>query len=113
MTTGKTSNKEKGNGVLADVTSSGGFTWNDLLEAASKLPAEERTKQVHISFEDESQFRKVAGLETIPEDVYVNNDDDEDCGDLETLKDAHGEDFKLEDYRLATPKGTPFLWDGF
>ena len=113
MTTEKGSNEEKGNGVLADVTSSGGFTWNDLLEAVSKLPAEQRAKQVHISIDDESTFRKVAGLETIQEDVYVNNDDDEDCGDLETLKDAHGEDFKLEDYRLATPKGYPFLWNEF
>lgn len=104
---------QNGNSVKADVTSSGGFTWNDLLEAVSKLPAEQRAKQVHISIDDESTFRKVAGLETIQEDVYVNTDDDEDCGDLETLKDAHGEDFKLEDYRLATPKGHPFLWDGF
>ena len=55
----------------------------------------------------------MAGLETIQADVYVNNDDDEDCGDLETLKDAHGEDFKLEDYRLATRKGHPFLWNEF
>jgi hypothetical protein len=66
-----------------------------------------------MSIEDESTFRRVAGLETIPEDVYVHNEDDEDAGDLETLKDAHGADFKESEYRMVTPKGTPFLWDGF
>ena len=110
----KISNKDESKALhKADVTSSGRFTWNDLLEAINKLPAEERLKQVHINIDDESTFRKVAGLETIQADVYVNNDDDEDCGDLETLKDAHGEDFKLEDYRLATHKGHPFLWNEF
>lgn len=110
----KTSNKNESKALYkADVTSSSEFTWNDLLESISRLPAEERTKQVHINIDDESTFRKVAGLETIQADVYVNNDDDEDCGDLETLKYAHGEDFKLGDYRLATKKGHPFLWNEF
>lgn len=89
------------------------FTWDDLLEALNNLPPEQRTKQVCISIEDESIFRKVEGLQTIPEDIYVNNDNNEDCGDLETLKDVYGKDFKLEDFHIATPKGTPFLWDGF
>lgn len=88
------------------------FTWDDLADAISKLPAEQRTKQVHMSIEDESKFRSVAGIETIQEDVYVNKNDDEDCGDLETLKDAHGNDFDQDDYSLITPKGYPFLWDG-
>jgi hypothetical protein len=87
------------------------FTWDDLSEAIKSLPPEQRQKQVYLSIDDESTFRRAEGLECIPEDVYVNNDDDEDSGDLETLKEAHGEDFQEENYSLRTPKGTPFLYD--
>lgn len=89
------------------------FTWDQLHEAISKLSPEQRAKQVYISLDDDSVFKKVEGLETIEEDVYVNKFDYEDCGNLKDLKDAHGEDFNEEDYKLSTPAGTPFLWDGF
>lgn len=95
------------------VKSVGSYTWNSLLKAISNLSPEQREKQVFFTYEDESRFKKIHGLETIPEDVYINKDNDEDCGDLETLKEVHGDDFKEEDYELVTPKGTPFLWDGF
>jgi hypothetical protein len=86
------------------------FTWNDLAEAISKLPEEQRTKKVFLAIDDESTFRKIDGLEIIPEDVYINKEDNDDGGPLEELKELYGEDFKEEDYRLSTPKGTPFLW---
>ena len=89
------------------------FTWNDLVAAINDLPAEQREKQVYFSAEDEPEFRKVDSLGTIPEDVYTNKQDEEDGSDLETLKEIHGKDFKMEDYELTTSKGTPFLWDGF
>lgn len=89
------------------------FTWNDLAEAINKLPENEREKQVIMTHEDESHFRNAVELATIPEDIYFNNDDEEDGGTLEDLKYAHGEDFNMEDYKLVTTKGTPFLSDDF
>ena len=88
------------------------FTWDDLAEAINKLPKEQRANQVFMSIDDESKFRHVAGIESIPEDVYVYYDDPEDCGNLDDLKEAHGEDFIESDYILSTPKGTTFLYDG-
>lgn len=89
------------------------FTWNDLAQAISSLPESERLKSVHIAIDDENRFRRVAGLETIQEDVYVNNDDDEDLGGLKELEDVHGDDFNIENYRLCTHKGHPFLFDEY
>jgi hypothetical protein len=86
------------------------FTWNDLAKAIEQMPEGFRANQVCIAIDDEDIFRRVAGLETMREDIYVNNDDDEDCGSLEELQAMNEEDFKLTDYRLTTPKGTPFLW---
>jgi hypothetical protein len=88
------------------------FTWADLAAAIILMPEEFQSNQVCISVEDESEFRTVPSLEKIEQDIYVNNDDDEDCGPLEELREMHGEDFDISNYRLATPKGTPFLWDG-
>ena len=89
------------------------FTWDDLAKAISKLTPQQRKNKVFMSIDDENRFRHVESLETIPEDVYVNKDDDEDSGSLQDLKDAWQEDFKKSDYRLSTKKGTPFLWDGY
>jgi len=89
------------------------FTWDDLAEAISKLSPKQRKNKVFMSIDDESIFRHVEGVETVLQDVYVNKDNDEDCGSLEDLKDAWGDDFNKSDYRLSTKKGTPFLWDGF
>lgn len=89
------------------------FTWEQLGKAINRLPVEQKRKRVMVSIEDESVFRSVVGLETIPEDVYVNKEDFEDCGELEELREAYGKDFNKKEYRLATRKGTPFLWDGF
>jgi hypothetical protein len=89
------------------------FTWDDLATAIASLPEEERKKSACISIEDEGAFRSIESLETIGADVWAHKTEDEDAGDLETLKEAYGPDFNQEDYYLATPKGTPFLWDGF
>lgn len=89
------------------------FTWDDLAEAISKLPADERKKIVQIQIEDQTHFLRVVGLEVMQEDIYVNKDDSEDCATLEELKELHDDQFVESDYELSTPKGTPFLWDGF
>lgn len=53
-----------------------------------------------------------AELDLVECDVYVNINDPDDAGSLEDLMLANGYDFDIEDYKLCTPKGTPFLWDG-
>lgn len=89
------------------------FTWEELAKAIDNLPPDFKQKQVQVSFEDESIFKHMHSLLTIENDIYVNEDNDEDCASLEDLKELHGNEFKLSDYRLATQKGTPYLWDGF
>lgn len=88
------------------------FTWNDLLVAITQMPVELRDQQVSMAIDDETYFRNVDSIDYVPVDIYANKDEPEDCGDLETLQYAHGPDFKLEDYKLVTKKGTPFLWEG-
>jgi hypothetical protein len=89
------------------------FTWGDLAIAISKMPTDQRQKPVWISIDDESKFRHVTALEYMPHDIYVNKENDEDCGPIEDLKLAHGEDFVENDYQLTTPEGTPYLADDY
>ena len=101
------------NGKGVDLLCPEKFTWVQLAEAIMKLPDEERLKQAYISIDDDGRFTKIAGLEVIENDVYVNTDNEDDAGSLEDLKSAHGEDFIEGDYVLATPKGTAFLYNEF
>jgi len=89
------------------------FTWDQLAKAINKLPAEQRKKQVVITFEDDNMFRRVGGLVIIEEDVYVNKTDNEDSGSLTELKELNQDGFVKKDYRLSTKKGTPYLWHDF
>jgi hypothetical protein len=89
------------------------FTWADLADAINKMPEEFRTNQVVMSFEDREETIRVYSIQTTPEDLYVNEEDYEDCGSLEDLKELHGDEFDEKKYRFVSPKGTPFLWDGF
>lgn len=91
----------------------GKFTWNDLLNQINKMDEEQRERQVCVSIDDESYFKNVADVQFIEEDVYVNIEDNDEIGTLEDLKSVTGEDFNIDNYKLRTPKGTPFLWDGF
>ncbi len=85
------------------------FTWKQLAEAINNLPQEEQERQCKVIIDDASQSTKITMFETLPHDIYINKNDEDDCGDLKTLKEAHGEDFNQEDYELATRKGTAFL----
>jgi len=90
------------------------FTWNDLAAAIANLTEEQKARRAFFVIDDsDTQFRVVIGLEAVSEDVYVNTDNEDDCGDLETLKYAHGDDFRIEDYRLCTRKGTAYMFAEF
>lgn len=89
------------------------FTWADLAKAISEMPKEQQEKEVFVSIEDESRYRKIDSIQTVDKDVFVNIYDNDDIGTMQDLKDAHGEDFILKSYRLLTPSGFKFLWDGF
>lgn len=88
------------------------FTWNDLQERMNNMSEEQRQTQVFFLTGDDSSFKIIDDIEFIECDVYVNIYDQDDAGTLADLMLANGEDFNIEDYKLSTPKGTPFLWDG-
>lgn len=89
------------------------FTWNDLLDKINKMSEEQRERQVWVSIEDEDYGRNIKDIQFIEEDIYVHIEENEEIGTLEDLKTVVGDDFDIENYKLLTPKGTPFLWDGF
>lgn len=90
----------------------GKFTWNDLLERINNMSEEQRQKQVLFFTGDDDSFKVIDDVEYVENDVYVNIYDQDEAGTLADLMLANGEDFNIEDYKLSTPKGTPFLWDG-
>lgn len=87
------------------------FTFKDLKEAIEQLTPEQLELPVNIQIGDDEFLKRVGALVTMPDDIYVNKDDDEDGGTLEDLKLAHGDEFKEEDYELHIHKGFPFLVD--
>lgn len=90
------------------------FTWADLAKAISEMPIEQQEKEVFVSIGEKSRFRKIDSIRAVDKDVFVNIFvDDDDIGTMQELKDAHGDDFKFKSYRLLTPSGFKFLWDGF
>lgn len=89
------------------------FTWNDLQERISNMSEEQRQKQVLFLTGDDDSFKIIDDVEFVECDVYVNIYNQDEAGTLTDLMLANGEDFNIEDYKLCTPKGTPFLWDGF
>lgn len=90
----------------------GKFTWNDLQERINNMSEEQRQKEVYFLTGDDSSFKIIDDIEFVENDIHVNIYDQDDAGTLADLMLANGEDFNIEDYRLCTPKGTPFLWDG-
>lgn len=84
------------------------ITWADLKEAANKMSEEQLNTPVFIAQDDE-YWVKINEIVLVEEDIYVNKDDDEDAGTLSELKELHDDEFVLENYRLMSKKGTPFL----
>ncbi len=85
-------------------------TYGDLLEALKAFTPEQLQQTASILIEDDSYSKPVTSIDPIGDDIYVNKDDDEDGGTLETLKEIHGEEFKEEDYELGTKAGRIFLY---
>lgn len=83
--------------------------WRDLKVFANTLNDEQLDVPVLLLNVDETpqQVMDASGME---EDIYQHKEDEEDCAGLIDLKYAHGEKFNQDDYKLVTPKGTPFLF---
>lgn len=89
------------------------FTYRDLLAKLNKLNDEQLDRQVFVAQIDEPGIR-IMDCEEIGEDIYVNKDDDEDGGSMESLRMAHDEfdgPFDESKYELATTKDCVFLYD--
>lgn len=85
-------------------------TWKQLREFIDTLSAEEIEEPVFAFIEDSPTAMPVTTPFQMENDIYVNVEDEEDAGPLEELKLAHCDEFDLSNYRLATPKGKPFLY---
>ncbi|WPO89897.1 hypothetical protein [Chryseobacterium sp. HR92] len=89
------------------------ITWKELKEFVNSIPEEFINNKAHIMLEDESTARELNEPFFQEEDIYFNIDDSDDSGTLKDLTEVHNSEedpFILDDYRLTTPKGTPFLW---
>ena len=84
--------------------------WKDIKKFANSLTDEQLEKNAFVLISDESEGKGIKDAAFIENDIYVNNDDSEDCGRLEDLKELHGEHFDLSAFTLSTRAGTPFLW---
>lgn len=84
--------------------------WKAVKDFVNSLDEEQLTKNAFILISDNSSGTAIKGHFIIEDDIYVNDEDNEDCGTLEELKLLHGDDFENYQYNLATRKGTPFLW---
>jgi hypothetical protein len=86
------------------------LTWRRLAETISNLSEEAKDKQAFILIGDESQGRPIKELCVVEEDIYADKGDYEDCGTIEDLEEAKGDEFNIEDYEISTPKGTAYLY---
>ena len=89
------------------------ITWQDLEDFVKKIPLEYKEKTAMILFQDEEQARELLEPFFMRDDIYIFDDNSEDCGTLEELKEILADaeppfDEKL--CKLVTKKGTPFLW---
>ena len=86
------------------------ITWAELKTFVDKIPEEKLNDTAFVQFSDETHARPLFEPHFTDDDIWVHKEDNEDAATLEELKYLHDEEFKIEDYRLSTPKGTPFLW---
>jgi hypothetical protein len=89
------------------------ITWEKLKEFVNSIPPVYLEKTAHVLYEDNSIGKLLSESFFIEDDVYIFDDNEEDCGTLEELKmlmeDAEPP-FDEALCRLVTKKGTPFLW---
>jgi hypothetical protein len=86
------------------------ITWKELKEFVNSIPEDFLSKKASLLLEDDTYARKLSEPFFIQDDIYCNKEDSEDVASVKDLKDAHGEDFNIDDYFLITKKGTPFLY---
>ena len=84
--------------------------WKDIKKFANSLTDEQLEKDAFVLLSDYSDGYGIKDAAIMENDIYVNVDNHEDCGTLEELKEAHGEDFEPFEFTLSTSAGTPFLW---
>lgn len=86
------------------------ITWQQLKDFVNSIPEDKLSDNAYLLYQDESKGKPLLEPFFIDHDVYMHVDDDEDTGSIDELQYAHGSDFDLADYKVVTPKGTPFLW---
>lgn len=89
------------------------ITWQELKDFVNSLPFEYMDKTARLLFQDESTARDLLEPFRMQEDIYMFDDNAEDCGTLEELKELMQDaepPFDLQLCKLITKKGTPFLW---
>lgn len=81
-------------------------TLNDLKKFLLKCDDITLQQAINIAIPDQP-VHILTEVEATEEDVYYNTDDPEDdCGTLESLKEIHGPDFDITNYKIGTSKGT-------
>ena len=89
------------------------ITWQELKDFVNSIDEEHLSSEVLVQFEDETLARNMQEPYKLEHDVYVYDDNWEDSGSLEDLKELMQDAepaFDINLCRLATKKGTPFLW---
>lgn len=89
------------------------FTYRDLLDSLNKLNDKQLDRQVYLIQIDEPAI-KIMDCSEIGADIYVNKDDDEEGGSMESLRMSHDESdgpFDESKYELCTTKDCVFLYD--
>jgi hypothetical protein len=81
-------------------------TLKNLQEFLNGLTPEQLSQKV---FYTEEQSHTITEVEILEYDVFVNKHDVDEFGTIEELKENLGEDFDIENYIVATPKGTIFM----
>lgn len=84
-----------------------------LKDFVNGIPEKYLEKTAVILFEDESTARELLEPFTMQDDIFMYDENDEDCGTLKELRDQKKYDDEPFDESLAklvTEKGTPFLW---
>jgi len=83
------------------------YTWNDLKNFIPTLSEDQLQQEVLINLEDEPVKR--VEPEILDEDIYQSIDEPEEGGTLTDLKEALGDEFNIDEFRISFPKGTVIL----
>lgn len=85
-------------------------TWKTLKEFVDSMTPEQLEKNAYVLFEDSNTGIPIIEGLFLEEDVLRNPEDEEEIGTIPELKELMGENFNIDGFEIATPKGTPFLY---